>query len=543
MKTRFKHIALLRLILITILCASFVNPMMGCSGGSGNFLSGTNSGIDSDSTDPLSDAESSLYESGPAGLPVTIAKLEYYIDTDKVTLSILTEGYYTIALEEGVTEDDYVYIYNTENEEVVIIATSDLPTEITMAADEGDLLALAAAESDTPSTVGIPSYVSFQDGQKIRQLTNTNALNTEVLPLATSDGLYLSTISDTVTNTNLMKIDRVTQEIDVVIDDLAGSITQIMTSSDTAEDLKVLLEDGDYYETALTDTVWSEPTLFYGMGLDYPTNPGVNPPLRSFNASDGGLMICKTPWFDNTDTPDDNETSLIYVDAAGNATELTSDTRFYHVVDCHQYQNTDTILALIHPYNGGGTFDPVKIYEMDMTDGVDAFTNATVKLTMAGGVGNIAKAYGFHMDQAGKWYVINTELGNALTATYITVYDIDADTSTEIENETVSGHDYSPYVRINSEGYVFTCNHESYEGNTDDNYIVVHRFGVDPVNEWWRITALRVNPCQYQFDINSRDDLVFMTSFEEVSSPPSNTASQIRSIKSRSIDFTTLEVE
>lgn len=516
--------------------------MMGCIGGSGGYLSGTSTGIDTSSDDPLSDAESSLYESGPAELPVTIAKLEYYIDTDKVTIFIETEGYYTITLEEGVTEDEYVYIYNTETEEAVVIATSDLPTEITMLADEGDLLAVAPAQSESPSTVGIPSYLSYHGGQKIRQLTNTNALNTRVLPVVTADALYASTISDVDTVTNLMKIDKVTQEIDVVIEDIAGRMTQIVNRAGTSDDIRVMLTDGEYYETALVDDTWNDPTLYYDFALAYPTNPGVNPPLQSFYASDGGMLICKTPWFDNTDTPNDNETSLIYVDATGIATELASDTSFFHVVDCHQYEGSDIVLVLMHPYNGGGNFDPAKIYEFDMTDGVNAFVKATVKYTMVGGGATIT-AYSFHMDPAGKWYVINSEVGNALTATYISVYDTVADTTTNIDDETISGHLYSPYVQINSQGYVFTCNHETYVGNTDDNYIVVHRFGVDPVNEWRRLTALTINPCHYQFRVNARDQLIFITSFEEISDPPSNTDSQIRMIKSTAINFTPLVAE
>ncbi len=525
-----KRIKIFIRIALICLCLNLFWAALGCGT--------TNTAATSTST-PLTSGESGLYETGPTNLPVTIAKL-HSMNPEYVGITYL-EGVFTITVAEGATEAESVWCYNEENGEEVTGTVTDGTAEIQIIATSAtDSIFVAAQDPSDTDTIGIPLKLDYNGGNTIFTLTNTNRLNINTNHLSLNDKLYTSLwdADDDSSTSSFFEIDLTdTDEIKIIASAVSSGPIQRIAVQDTTSPGAIFFNNGGTFYTVTQDSsgVWGEAALASDYGITFPDRDAVTPPLEIFYAADGGEFMCQTIWYDNVTTPDDNTTGINYFKTA--AVDFVSDTD-YQTIDCARvYGETENIYFLLRHVDAGGDFDqPATIQRIDMANGALGLAAANPKTEYTHANNDTVRA--FDVDNETGAFIAVTAQTNAGNR-YIVLYNALKDTSTTIDEETITGHKYLYRVQVGTNGEVVTCNHDTYVGNTDDNYLVIYNDGT-----FYQLAGgADFNPCKHHFEIDAENRLFFINSDSEISDTSEDTAPNIKMMYLDDIDYTVLTAD
>jgi len=502
----------------------------------------------------LTGAETGLYETGPASLPVPIAKLEAMdprlidmafevLETPSINQNYLkyqttSTGTFTVTGSTGFTTGNFVLIFNLTTELGAVFEVVDQAVVATIAGSQDDQIAFAIANVldvdvtlDEIDEIGVPLILEVVDGGTIITLSNTNRANTLSSLLSVGDNLYFSllTTADDASSSELHRLNIATQESEIISSSILNRVQVIAEQTDAAAgtDYNIIFttEDASTKVVEGVSEVWETQENLYtdAAGLVYYT--GLYPTLKQFYSSEGNLFHCVTLWAEGTSNNSYVGRDLLMVNSLG-ASSVIIDSDDYLVVDCAQIPGTDFIYVLAHFKAGSAGLEAAKVFKLDSTLEAASFASAETIFTMP----DTSPVRGFDVDDVnGNYIAISGLLGAGLSDTFIIVYDVDSATRTKINDSQISGIENAHRVQVTTDGVVVTCNQTSSEGkNIDDHYLVAHRTGTDAIGDFYQIVGGEdYNPCDYDFIINDENQLIFMSSDTEVTTVADDFSPQI----------------
>lgn len=280
---------LLSILWFVILSTGLETFSVGC-GGASSLLGGTTTS-GADSAEALTEAETSLYDSGPIDMPVTIAKLNSP-SVESVTISVEAIGSeslnanlvryagssdyrYTVTLTAGLdsTATPYLLLFNgTDETSSICTLDEDGSTgdgDCTIDGDLRDDIAIAALNEAQDQASPFLSFATSSVGTFDGPIVLTNAADEVILPAfqQASDpfgNIYGASDNGDGTYSLWSRGIDGSSEVNVIADSLTSD-PQVITSDGT--NVVVILTSGDilHFTTTVSGSINASPTLRYAV--------------------------------------------------------------------------------------------------------------------------------------------------------------------------------------------------------------------------------------------------------------------------------------
>lgn len=480
--------------------------------------------IDTDLQD-LTETELDALDTGPATLPVTISKLEA-IDQNLTTArhetinssinslskystsdAACTGGVYIITGAAGAADTTYdsVYAFNTATEVATTANIADDGSfEICIPADKGDYVALAVQIDD--ETIGIPVYITHQDGVTTFTSTNTSSLQTSSIPYDDGEAYFLQLINSDEVSFNLYRktwdgltMELVAENLDAPVTTLdvngnditfatqTGSIYVVSgTTSASSSSASLTTSSGTYA------TTWGEPQLITSTTLTASDQQGHYYLNAEFSGT--GDIFLTNSFYDGSAQGD---YILKLLSSDGSETVLEGITN-YEAAFFADYSN-----KLYGCTRLTGAAD-INCYDIDLSDGSSAWTNRNFVYNLSGLTGSLT-----HIEA-------NSNFILAMTQNETILINISAGTQEYIINGNtiaeMSDYIATPYGKISPSGdYIATLIRPRNPATTELSvYIALHRVGIDAANVFFLITAIGENTAtEWSYGFGDGDRIPF----------------------------------
>ncbi|MFH1355874.1 MAG: hypothetical protein ABII18_01965 [bacterium] len=505
---------------------------------------GAGDGAAASEPESITETESDLYESGPADIPVTIAKLEA-VNVEKISLiyedvaadlnlsytvkySTAKAGKYTVTgIKDAVNMEEATYVMLVNGEETTIEnAEIDGSFSLSIAANESDVIAILPLES-TQTYGGIPIYGSYSDGVPSLTLTNTDKINVGQNLLIKNSYAYIGT-NETDDTYSLYRLHLDGLSVETIATGITSQVRYL--SVDNEHNVIFITQDGKIYLskvnktsppslkylTATTDTTsWVDPVIVHDFNEDLSDPDNFSPPpIRSFIATNGDIFIAHGRRLRNEGSLQAN--MLLYINAATHDVTKSIDTATYRSVFA-DVGSTDSLFLFVN-----GEFETsegdmnAKLFELDMLDGEDAWDNREL-------------IYNLPKHEVGDYQNSIVNLTASLNDFLVFVVRLNNDEdfylkASGLEPEVFMGSslfgyekEYSEWVSLSESSRtgnaeVVTCATDL-EDETKKN-LVIHRIGKDAPGEWYRLTnSSVVSACGGAYSIDEEDRILFYQAF------------------------------
>ena len=402
--TMNKFTSFLRPILITLFLLIFSTSCLSglkMTGGSASDTGSDAGGASTSEPDAISEIESDLYESGPASLPVTIAKLEA-VNVEKISLiyedvaadlnlsyavkyATSTSGKYTVTgIAGAVNTEEATYIMLVNGDETTIENVEiDGAFQLSIAANEADVIAILPMES-TQTYGGIPVYGSYSDGVPSLTLTNTDKINVAQNLVIKHGFSYIGTqeIDDTF---SLYRINLAGLIVETIASNIISQVRYV--SVDNEYNVTFITQDGKVYVTKINNDsppnlkyldatadikTWHDPVTVHDFAQDLTDPDNFLPaPIRSFTATNGDIFLAHARRLNEEGALQSN--MFLHVNAETHEITKSIDTETYRSVFA-DLGSEDRLFVFVN-----GDFETsegdmsAKLFELDLLDGKDAW--------------------------------------------------------------------------------------------------------------------------------------------------------------------------
>lgn len=538
------------LVLFFVIFLAFTLPRCGglagiSTTGSDADSGGTDSSDDGSSvaTDPLSDAESGLYDDGPMDLPVTIAKLDsgnltaendaYY--TDGTDLSESSGGLYSVRHAETSSSAGYRFefgenfIKEADRDVVEYLAAVNLETgeiqlqgvnddgsvdAFTVPAEEGQYIALAPMVADQ-SAVGIPIYPFVEDGVYGNALTNSTSLSVNLPVQIKDDYTFFSEEFDDATFA-LYRRNLDGSPVETIISGVTSQIRYVEPG--LGGGVAYYTQDGKaYYVKALgtTPETWGSPTLVRDLGAELsPPNSFVPAPVKLATSTNGYIFALNKAVV-NENGGDMSTMLAIYNTADGTTSVHMAVTDFKDA--SFDMGEQDTLFVFLSPYDSKTMdgFGAYELYRLDMTLGHAAWENREKIYAIPGSNDHVATM------TASSENVVVFATFNTLSPErtgVLALEDIEHPLPRVLFESPIGVKMYSEHVAVSPSGSFFdavvlTCANDP---ETDTSYLVIHNMS-DERNVLYRITSPEKETCGGGYNIDDENRIVYFQDIADLS--------------------------
>lgn len=472
--------------------------------------------VDSEEIIGLTEIESNAYETGPADIPVSIAKLdaldsdyvkvEYrssqentgssflsteYLRTDGTSCST---GHYFVTLRVGATIYPFVYAYNINTgDEVVVEVSQDVETGFCVPATEGDYFALAPMD-ELQQYIGMPLILAHENGVTTATTTNTASLATSSIPTFIDNSMYLTLFDNSASNSenayladagknyaaftySLHRRNLGESGLETVAEYLVAPITNMKIYNDAVYFLDVTnrLQKIEFTTDDAGLTVWNPPEEIDNTGFASAETYG-HYVLRVFVSSNGHVFLTN----DYTEQEMDKKGEGYFVAKVFTNSGETVIHDKMDYVEADFVQSRDDLLFAFLRKAGSNNYS---VYSLDMTKGGEAWDNKTL-------------IYEYQPQFAGNrnFLTAGRRIIDANPSSYVLI-DLNTNSVTQLisNNGTMStlpGYILSPNAALSPSGeYLAIAMNTPYYDGSEGNpgLIVLHRIGVDAINTFYLI--------------------------------------------------------
>lgn len=514
---------------------------------------GTNSATIADSGTELSSAETNAFDSGPADMLPTIAKLES-LDADSVDVEFvsmtgsssnltayLTSSYlaanttdcdydhYQVTVSLGATTFPYVYAANLDTGgDIIAEVSKNIDTVFCLRASEGDYFTLSAMDA-TQQYISPVLIITQQNGVTTITPTNSSSINSAIIPVLANNGLYFS-VKDAGASPSTYSLYR---------KNLGGDLLEVVAEGFVDSPYQLNLEDIEGLNITLMDTSgrlqrltgeqgadetvsWSDPETLEEDAISASIDDGGGRYyIKVFSSSNGHVFLTNN-YFKDSINQEDSYVLKIYA-ADGQETVLLEKAGLMQI-DFVKIPFSDTLFA-IEQKDGEPN---ASLYEIDLSDGVDAWTNKTRLVENAFSNAGDSIYWGSNFGE----FIFT----NGIKFDYLNISDPSITTLMERGALTVNDANFelSQIAAFSPSGKYFSV---ILTPMGDPGYcqMFIHRVGVDPLNTGYLLPKTQVESCvESMLNFDENDRLIYYNS------DLSDTEPQLTIVDLNNIDFDNL---